>query len=158
MWWLFSICPIIFSYEKWHRNPLSASSLSGSLCLQLFASPVCVRGGGHDKGLHLVIIAGCVIPATCQRGGLENGVHDVRVCCRRRGGDGKIRFQQICTGAVVSLGLWLRKTNEWRSWATIFYIVGDLEGVGNAFLWRIWKLTLVWCSASRAAPCVWDGE
>lgn len=23
--------------------------------------PVCVRGGGHDKGLHLVIIAGCMI-------------------------------------------------------------------------------------------------
>lgn len=25
---------------------------------------VCVRGEGHEKGLHLVIIAGCVISAT----------------------------------------------------------------------------------------------
>lgn len=40
--------------------------------------PVCVRGEGHDKGLHLVIIAGCVISATC----LRTGLNVVCVCVR----------------------------------------------------------------------------
>lgn len=42
----------------------------------------CVRGEGHNKGLHLVIIAGCVISATCLRIDSGNGVHVLYVCVR----------------------------------------------------------------------------
>lgn len=59
-----------------------------ALCLQLFCEPVCARGGGHDKGLHLVIRAGCVIATqTCLRSGWKHNAHVVFTCiAARRGG------------------------------------------------------------------------
>lgn len=74
--------------------------------------PVCVRGEGHDKGLHLVIIAGCVISATCLRTGLENGVH-VFVCAVRgwvvteRSANNKfaVRNSQLIRSTAESRGL-----------------------------------------------------
>ena len=45
--------------------------------------PVCVRGEGHDKGLHLVIIAGCVISGTRRRTSSEKGC-----ACGVRGEEG----------------------------------------------------------------------
>lgn len=40
--------------------PPCLSSVFTAVC-----EPLGVRGEGHDKGLHLVIIAGCVIRTTC---------------------------------------------------------------------------------------------
>lgn len=58
--------------------PCSPPSLRGSVFTTV-CEPACVRGGGHDEGLHLVIMSGCVMSATCRSTGSENGVHGVCV-------------------------------------------------------------------------------
>lgn len=70
------------------KSPVCLLPVWGSVFTAV-CEPVRVRGEGHDKGLHLVIIAGCVISATCRRTGSENGVHALLgcVCWRLVGGD-----------------------------------------------------------------------
>lgn len=63
------------------KSPVCVLPVWGSVFTAV-CEPVCVRGEGHDKGLHLVIIAGCVILATCLRTGSESGAHVVCVYVR----------------------------------------------------------------------------